>query len=100
RRVGNPANFHLPAVFGHSMHPIRAAVRSPGMTHANLISIATAVPPHILWQEEVAHHAARVFAPRMADFERLEGIFLNTGIRERHAGRAIEGDLEQQGWAE
>ena len=42
----------------------------------------------------------QVFAPRMADFDRLAGLFLNTGIRERRAARPIEWYLKPQGWPE
>ena len=70
------------------------------MAIAQLLSIATAAPPHVLTQEEVAAHAAQVFAPRMADFDRLAGLFLNTGIRERRAARPIEWYLKPQGWPE
>lgn len=68
------------------------------MPSARILALATAVPPHVLTQDAVARHAARIFAPRMPDFSRLEGIFLNTGIRRRHAARPIEWYLEPHGW--
>jgi alkylresorcinol/alkylpyrone synthase len=70
------------------------------MPPVSLLSVATAVPPHILGQEEVARHAARIFAPRMRDYDHLAPIFLNTGIVERHAARPVEWYLEPQGWPE
>src|SRR4051794_10258613 len=70
------------------------------MSRACLLSLATAAPPHIMTQEAVARHAAGVFAPRMQDYGRLEGIFLNAGIRQRHSARPIEWYLEQRGWPE
>jgi alkylresorcinol/alkylpyrone synthase len=70
------------------------------MPQANLIALATAVPPYVLTQEEVARHAARVYAPRMPDYDRLQGIFLSTGIKERRSARPIEWYLEPRGWPE
>src|SRR5437763_16607860 len=70
------------------------------MSRACLLSLATAAPPHIMTQEDVARHAARLFAPRMQDYGRLEGIFLNAGIRQRHSARPTEWYLEQRGWPE
>jgi alkylresorcinol/alkylpyrone synthase len=65
---------------------------------AYLHAVATAAPAHILTQDAVATHAAAVFAPRMADFERLAGLFRNTGIAERRAARPLPWYLEPHGW--
>ena len=43
--------------------------------HAHLLSLATALPPHLLWQREVAAKAHAVFGPYFEDFERLSGMF-------------------------
>src|SRR6478672_332524 len=80
RRTCNPIWSHMPPV--------------------SLLSVATAAPPHILMQEEVARHASRIFAPRMRDYDHLAPLFLNTGIVERHAARPIDWYLEPQGWPE
>jgi alkylresorcinol/alkylpyrone synthase len=51
-------------------------------------------------QSAVAEEAARLFAPRMRDFERLRSIFLNTGIEERRAARPMGWYVLPRGWAE
>jgi alkylresorcinol/alkylpyrone synthase len=42
-----------------------------------LVSVATAVPPHVLEQRGVAAAAHRTIALRFADFERLARVFKN-----------------------
>ena len=54
-----------------------------------LVSVATAVPPYVLEQRDVAAAAHRSFALRFTDFERLARVFKTSGIR-RRAVRPIE----------
>jgi alkylresorcinol/alkylpyrone synthase len=65
-----------------------------------LLSIATAVPPHVLAQREVADAAQRSFAGRFHDFDRVAAVFKSSGIRQRFAVRPIEWYLEPLGWPE
>ena len=51
---------------------------------AHLVSLATAVPPHILWQRDVAAAAQRAFGGRFDEFGRLAKVFETTGIMKRH----------------
>src|SRR3954467_15333763 len=51
---------------------------------AHLLSLATALPPHVLWQSEIAAKAHAVFGPYFEDFERLSGMFHSSGIVKRH----------------
>jgi alkylresorcinol/alkylpyrone synthase len=67
---------------------------------AKLVSIATAVPPFLLEQQEVAAAAHRGFAGRYADFERLSRVFKTSGIHRRYAVRPIEWYFEPLGWPE
>jgi alkylresorcinol/alkylpyrone synthase len=67
---------------------------------AKLISIATAVPPYVFEQQDVAAAAHRGFAERFADFERLSRVFKNSGILQRYAVRPIEWYFEPLGWSE
>ena len=46
-------------------------------------AIATAVPPHVLHQAEVADRAGHVFTGR--DFERLRPVYANAEIETRHS---------------
>src|SRR4029077_16584833 len=65
-----------------------------------LVSVATAVPPYILEQRDVAAAADRTFALRFADFEPLARVFKTSGIHRRYAVRPIEWYLEPLGWPE
>ena len=65
-----------------------------------LVSVATAVPPYVLEQRDVAAAAHRSFALRFTDFERLARVFKTSGIRRRYEVRPIEWYLEPLGWPE
>ena len=67
---------------------------------AKLVSLSTAVPPHLLNQSDVAEAANRGFGGRYDDFERVARVFKNSGIRQRHAVRPIEWYLAPLGWPE
>jgi alkylresorcinol/alkylpyrone synthase len=49
-----------------------------------LLSLATAVPPYRVTQDEVTDWARTFFAGRYKDFERLEPAYRNAGIASRH----------------
>jgi alkylresorcinol/alkylpyrone synthase len=70
------------------------------MPDVKLISIGTAVPPHILHQREAAAAAHAGFAGRFPDFERLAKVFESSGIRKRFGVRPLEWYLEPMGWPE
>ncbi len=65
-----------------------------------LLSVATASPPHVLVQSEVAEVARDVFGPRYREFERLFPIFTNAGIQRRQAVMPMDWYLEPRGWPE
>jgi alkylresorcinol/alkylpyrone synthase len=65
---------------------------------AQLLSIATAVPPYCIKQRDAAAAAFVGFAERYPDFERLAGVFANSGIRERYSVRPIEWFFDVHGW--
>lgn len=67
---------------------------------AKLVSLATAVPPHVLRQSDVAAAANKSFAGRYDDFERVARVFKSSGIRQRHAVRPIDWYLTPVGWPE
>ncbi len=67
---------------------------------AKLVSLATAVPPHVLRQSDVAAAANQGFAERYGDFERMARVFKSSGIRQRHAVRPIDWYLTPLGWPE
>lgn len=69
-------------------------------TQAQLLSIATAAPPFVLMQTDVARAVEAAFASRLGESDRLLRVFASAGIRKRHAVKPIEWYLEPLGWAE
>ena len=67
-------------------------------TAVALLSLATAVPPHILAQEEAKALARRLFGARTSHFERLAPVFDNAGIAKRHIVRPVEWYEGDHGW--
>lgn len=63
-----------------------------------LLSLATAVPPHILTQKDIATAARQVFGDQFGDFDKVEQVFQTAGVVQRHAVRPIEWYLEPHGW--
>jgi alkylresorcinol/alkylpyrone synthase len=63
-----------------------------------LLSLATAVPPHILTQKDIATAARQVFGERFGDFDKVQQVFETAGVTQRHAARPIEWYLEPHGW--
>ena len=86
-----------------SIYPDRMQSRNisdPMAGSVNLISIATAVPPNVFDQREVAVAARRAFGARYGEFERLARVFESSGVRRRYAVRPLEWYLEPMGWPE
>ena len=63
-----------------------------------LLAVATANPPHILPQVEVAEAARALFEPRYPSFARMLPVFTTAGIRERQSVVPMEWFLEPKGW--
>ena len=63
-----------------------------------MISLATAVPPHVIAQRE-AKAKAREYFPRKALFDRLAGVFDNAGIEQRNTVAPVEWYAGDHGWA-
>jgi alkylresorcinol/alkylpyrone synthase len=59
-----------------------------------VLAVATAVPPHVISQEEIARRALLI-SPQ---FARLDGLYMNTGIETRHACEASDWYLEPKSW--
>lgn len=70
------------------------------MQSCNLLSLATAVPPHIVTQVQAEETAKRAFGGRPALFERLSGVFANAGIDTRHVVAPADWYERNHGWAE
>ena len=65
-----------------------------------LIALTTAVPPHVLMQDDVASAAREMFGKRYNAFDRMAPVFLTAGIKKRHAARPLEWYSEPHGWKE
>ncbi len=65
-----------------------------------LLSVATAVPPHIIEQRDAAAAAHRGFSGRYGGYDRMARVFESSGIVRRYAVRPIEWYFEPLGWPE
>ena len=70
----------------------------PAAPIVSLLSLATAVPPHELRQDEAKAIAARLFGARAGLFERLAPVFDNAGIAKRHFARPLAWYERVHGW--
>ena len=70
------------------------------MTTVQLLSLATASPPHELRQDEVVELGRDIFTPRFPAFERMIPAFYNAGVRTRQVAMPIEWYLQPRGWPE
>lgn len=69
------------------------------MSPVQLLSVATAVPPHVLDQEQAAALAAQVFGGKVFREADLLALFRNTGIVTRRTAQPLEWYLRPQDWA-
>jgi alkylresorcinol/alkylpyrone synthase len=65
-----------------------------------IVSIATAVPPHVLRREDVAQLSLRLFHGRSDEIERLLPIYENSGIDKRHSCVPLSWFEQPHNWAE
>jgi alkylresorcinol/alkylpyrone synthase len=65
-----------------------------------LLSLATAVPPYLLRQKDVAEAAGRAFASGFREYGKIANLFESTGVEERHAVRPFDWYVEPRGWPE
>ena len=70
------------------------------MQKARIVSLATAVPPHVISQSDAATFATAAFGERFPDFAQVAGVFMTSGIRRRRAVRPLEWYLQPLGWPE
>ncbi len=67
------------------------------MQQCSLLSLATAVPPHVVEQAEAKALAREAFGKK-ALFDRLSGVFDNAGITRRHIVAPLGWYLASHGW--
>jgi alkylresorcinol/alkylpyrone synthase len=68
------------------------------MQGCSLLSLATAVPPHVIAQAEAKTIAREAFAGKKALFDRLSQVFDNAGIARRQIVTPVEWYLGDHGW--
>ena len=69
------------------------------MNESSLLSLATAVPPHVISQSQAKEIGRSAFG-RKALFDKLAGVFDNAGIAKRHLVAPHSWYAEPHGWAE
>jgi alkylresorcinol/alkylpyrone synthase len=70
------------------------------MNKVSLLSLATALPPHVVEQSYAKAKARELFGGRKELFDRLAGVFDNAGIAQRHIVAPIEWYEGHHGWKE
>jgi alkylresorcinol/alkylpyrone synthase len=68
------------------------------MRPCSLLSLATAVPPHVVEQHEAKVRAREAFGGNKALFDRLSGVFDNAGIARRHIVAPQDWYMSSHGW--
>jgi alkylresorcinol/alkylpyrone synthase len=68
------------------------------MRPCSLLSLATAVPPHVVEQSEAKARAREAFGGNKALFDRLSGVFDNAGIARRHIVAPQDWYMTSHGW--
>lgn len=68
------------------------------MHPCSLLSLATAVPPHVVEQHEAKARAREAFGGNKLLFDRLAGVFDNAGIARRHIVAPLDWYMTSHGW--
>jgi alkylresorcinol/alkylpyrone synthase len=68
------------------------------MRPCSLLSLATAVPSHVVEQQEAKARAREAFGGKKALFDRLSGVFDNAGIARRHIVAPQDWYMSAHGW--
>ncbi len=66
----------------------------------SVLAYATAVPPHVLKQAQVAERMRGVFPRAFSRYPGLADVFVNAGIERRYSARPLEWFDEPRGWTE
>jgi alkylresorcinol/alkylpyrone synthase len=68
--------------------------------NVGLLSIATAVPPHVITQRDAITGVSEIFSHQFNDFDRIAAVFASAGIAERHVTRPFDWYFGAHGWPE
>jgi alkylresorcinol/alkylpyrone synthase len=66
----------------------------------SMLALATAVPPHVLEQAEVAQYAAQAFGPALEQSPVLRSVFGRAGIERRRAVQPLAWYLDPHDWTD
>ena len=69
-------------------------------TRPRLLSIATAVPPHPMHQDDILRESRALLQSRFAQFDRLAPAFRNAGIDWRHSVVPLDWFRQPHGWVD
>jgi alkylresorcinol/alkylpyrone synthase len=70
------------------------------MHSCSLLSLATAVPPNVIAQDEAKALGRLAFSGKKALFDRLSGVFDNAGIARRHLVAPLDWYERPHGWSD
>lgn len=70
------------------------------MSAARLAAVATAVPPHVIRQDDVVDMAAYIFDRKRSEIERLMPVYANAGIDTRHSCVPLDWYAGEHTWAQ
>src|SRR5436190_14588572 len=70
----------------------------PNDAPVRILSLATASPPYLLPQDEVAKAATELLSPRFPGFARMAPVFMTAGIRTRQSVVPFEWFFEPKDW--
>jgi alkylresorcinol/alkylpyrone synthase len=70
------------------------------MQAVSVLSLATAVPPHVIEQDEVAQLAPKVFPELFGQYPVMADIFRNAGIKRRRGVKPIDWYLQPRDWGD
>jgi alkylresorcinol/alkylpyrone synthase len=84
----------------HFIPEWRSLVKDIPMHSCSLLSLATALPPHVIAQDEAKALGRRAFSGKKALFDRLSSVFDNAGIARRHLVAPIDWYERPHGWSE
>lgn len=65
-----------------------------------LLSIATAVPPNVLYQNDILSESRALLEARFPQFDRLASAFINAGIDRRHSVVPLDWFRHPHGWVD
>lgn len=78
--------------------PVPQGLVPPAGATVRLAGLATALPPHILRQDEVTARAHALLAPRYPQFDRIAAAFQNAGIDQRGSVVPLDWFGGDHGW--